>query len=75
MKYTEIERDKLRSQAAISILGSLIETTKHPLIECIAVKEIYSDIAVLYADALINSLEKPGGVHADEILRDLKKKL
>ena len=50
---------ELRAQAAISVLNSLLETTKHSVVESVAIKDIYAEVAVLYADALIEALEKP----------------
>ena len=50
-------KEELRQQAAISILNSLLETTQHSVVESIAIKDVYSHVAVMYADALINALE------------------
>lgn len=48
----------LREQAAISVLNSLLETTEHSIIECIAIRQAYAETAVLYADALIDALKQ-----------------
>lgn len=52
-------KEELRAQAAISVLNSLLETTKHSVIESVAICDLYAEVAVLYADALIKALEKP----------------
>jgi len=65
-----MDKSELRAQAAISILNSLLETTSHSVIECIAIKEIYAKIAVMYADELIKALDTP------EInIKDVEKRL
>ncbi len=65
-----MDKSELRAQAAISILNSLLETTSHSVIECIAIKEIYAKIAVIYADELIKALDEP------EInIKDVEKRL
>ena len=65
-----MDKSELRAQAAISILNSLLETTSHSVIECIAIKEIYAKIAVMYADELIKALDEP------EInIKDVEKRL
>lgn len=65
-----MDKSELRAQAAISILNSLLETTSHSVIECIAIKEIYAKIAVMYADELIKTLDEP------EInIKDVEKRL
>ena len=65
-----MDKSELRAQAAISILNSLLETTTHSVIECIAIKEIYAKVAVMYADELIKALDAP------EInIKDVEKRL
>lgn len=49
-------QEELRQQAAISILNSLLETTQHSVVECIAIKDVYAHVAVMYADSLIDAL-------------------
>jgi hypothetical protein len=66
--------NELRAQIASSVLNSLLETTKHSVIGCLALKDVYADVAVLYADALIKSLEK-NSINEKEVLEKLKEKL
>lgn len=60
-------KEELRQQASISMLSSILETTKHSVIECLA-KDVYAYIAVAYADALVNALDK----EPEEIIEHLK---
>ena len=53
-----MDKLELRQQASISILNSLLETTQHSVLESLAIKDIYAKVAVLYADALVNALDK-----------------
>lgn len=53
-----MDKQELRQQASISILNSLLETTQHSVLESLAIKDIYAKIAVLYADALVDALDK-----------------
>ena len=53
-----MDKFELRQQASISILNSLLETTQHSVLESLAIKDIYAKIAVLYADALVDALDK-----------------
>lgn len=69
-----MSKEELRAQAAISILSGIIETTNHSVIECLAVKDLYADIAVLYADALIAALDKPK-IDSKSILKRIKDKV
>ena len=58
-KYCENSHSlSLREQAAISVLNSLLETTEHSIIECIAIRQAYAETAVLYADALVDALKQ-----------------
>jgi len=49
---------QVRIDAAISILNSLLETTKHSVLEEVAVNEVYAKTAVAYADALVKELKR-----------------
>lgn len=49
---------EIRQQAAISILNSLLETTKHSVVEAVALKDVYAHVAVMYADSLVDALGK-----------------
>lgn len=53
-----MDKLELRQQASISILNSLLETTQHSVLESLAIKDVYAKVAVLYADALVNALDK-----------------
>ena len=53
-----MDKLELRQQASISILNSLLETTQHSVLESLAIKDIYAKVAVLYADALVDALDK-----------------
>jgi len=53
-----MDKQELRQQASISILNSLLETTQHSILESLAIKDIYAKVAVLYADALVDALDK-----------------
>lgn len=53
-----MSKEELRQQAAISVLNSLLETTQHSAIEAIGIKDIYAHIAVIYADSLVDALDK-----------------
>ena len=50
--------EQVRINASISVLNSLLETTKHSVIEEVAVKDVYARVAVAYADNLIKELKK-----------------
>ena len=50
--------EQIRINAAINILGSLIETTGHAIIEEPLIGKTYAKFAVAYADDLINELRK-----------------
>jgi uncharacterized protein YejL (UPF0352 family) len=52
------ELEKLRAQAAISFMAALLENTKHNVIEEPVLAETYSSVAVRYADALIEELNR-----------------
>lgn len=54
----DINWKQVRINAAISILNSLLETTKHSVLEEIAVNEIYAKTAVAYADSLVKELKR-----------------
>lgn len=64
-----MNKEDLRQQAAISVLNSLLETTQHSILESIAIKDIYAYVAVLYADSLVDALDKK----PEEIQNWLKK--
>lgn len=52
--------DQIRIQAAIEVLGSLIDKTEIAVDvggECV-LKDIYAKAAVIYADALVAELQK-----------------
>lgn len=67
-----MDKSELRAQAAISILNSLLETTQHSIIECIAIKDIYAKVAVMYADELIKVLDNPE-INVEEVKKEIKK--
>lgn len=50
--------EQVRINASISVLNSLLETTKHSVIEEVTVKDIYARVAVAYADSLVKELKK-----------------
>jgi len=54
----DINWKQVRIDAAISILNSLLETTKHSILEEVAVNEVYAKTAVTYADALVKELKR-----------------
>lgn len=54
----DINWKRVRIDASISILNSLLETTKHSILEEIAVNEVYAKTAVAYADSLIKELKR-----------------
>ena len=51
-----IDWEQVRVNASISILNSLLETTPHSIIEEGVIKDVYADVAIAYADALIKKL-------------------
>ena len=53
----DINWKQVRVDAAISVLNSLLETTKHAVLE-VAVNEVYAKTAVAYADALVKELKR-----------------
>ena len=53
-----IDWKQVRMNASISILNSLLETTKHSVLEEVAVNEIYAKIAIAYADSLVKELKR-----------------
>ena len=57
-KNENMDKLELRQQASISILNSLLETTQHSVLESLTIKDVYAKVAVLYADALVNALDK-----------------
>ena len=67
-----MDKQELRAQAAISILNSLLETTQHSIIECIAIKDVYTKVAVMYADELIKALDKHE-INIEELKNEIKK--
>lgn len=50
--------EQVRINASISVLNSLLETTQHSMIEEVEVKDIYTRVAVAYADSLVRELRK-----------------
>ena len=50
--------EQIRIDAAINILGALIETTGHAIIEEPLIGKTYAKFAVAYADDLIKELQK-----------------
>ena len=42
------------------------------MIECLAIKDIYAKIAVVYADALVKALDEPS-ISVDELKKECKK--
>ena len=66
-----MDKLELRQQASISILNSLLETTQHSVLESLAIKDIYAKVAVLYADALVNALDK----NSDELEKWCKEEM
>ena len=51
-------KEELIQQASISVLNSLLETTQHSVIMSLEIKDLYAHVAVLYAKALANALDK-----------------
>ena len=54
----EINWEEVRINASISIFNALLETTQHSVIESAAIKDVYAETAVAYADTLIKVLKK-----------------
>ena len=67
------EWNNIRTQAAITCLNALLETTQHSVLECLEVKDIYAKTAVLYADALVKALKELPIDLENKIKQDLKK--
>lgn len=58
---------QVRVDAAISILNSLLETTKHSILEEVAVNEVYAKTAVAYADALVKELKRSEALFEEKL--------
>lgn len=52
----KIDWEQVRINASISILNAILETTKHSVLEELAVNEIFAKAAVEYADKLVQEL-------------------
>lgn len=63
----DINWKQVRINAAISILNSLLETTKHSVLEEIAVNEIYAKTAVAYADSLVKELKRSEALFEEKL--------
>lgn len=62
----DINWKQVRVDAAISILNSLLETTKHAVLE-VAVNEVYAKTAVAYADALVKELKRSEALFEEKL--------
>ena len=62
-----IDWKQVRINASISILNSLLETTKHSVLEEVVVNEIYAKTAVAYADTLIKELKRSEAFFEEEL--------
>lgn len=63
----DINWKQVRVDAAISILNSLLETTKHSILEEVAVNEVYAKTAVAYADALVKELKRSEALFEEKL--------
>lgn len=54
----KIDWEQVRINASISILNAILETTKHSVLEELAVDEIFAKAAVEYADKLVQELNR-----------------
>lgn len=63
----DINWNQVRINASISILNSLLETTKHSVLEEIAVNEIYAKTAVAYADSLVKELKRSEALFEEKL--------
>lgn len=63
----DIDWNQVRINASISILNSLLETTKHSVLEEIAVNEIYAKTAVAYADSLVKELKRSEALFEEKL--------
>lgn len=52
----KIDWEQVRINASISILNAILETTKHSVLEELAIDDIFAKAAVGYADKLIQEL-------------------
>jgi hypothetical protein len=63
----DINWKQVRIDASISILNSLLETTKHSVLEEAAVNEVYAKTAVAYADALVKELKRSEALFEEKL--------
>lgn len=63
----DINWKQVRVNASISILNSLLETTKHSVLEEVAVNEVYAKTAVAYADALVKELKRSEALFEEKL--------
>lgn len=56
-----MDKEQLRASAAISFMSAILENTTHNVLEAPAIADLYAEVAVNYADALIKALDKKKG--------------
>lgn len=47
-----MDKQEFRETASLEILGSLIESSSHPILESLLLKDLYVDLSIHYADLL-----------------------
>lgn len=62
-----INWNQVRIDAAISILNALLETTKHSVLEELAVRDIFAKTAVGYADKLVYELKRSEALFEEKL--------
>lgn len=69
-KPDDINWNQVRIDAAISVLNALLETTKHSVLEELAVNDVFAKAAVGYADKLVYELKR-GEALFEEKLKEI----
>lgn len=62
-----INWNQVRIDAAISALNALLETTKHSVLEELAVKDVFAKTAVGYADTLVYELKRSEALFEEKL--------
>lgn len=62
-----IDWKQVRINAAISVLNALLETTKHSVLEELAVNDIFAKAAVGYADKLVYELKRSEALFEEKL--------
>lgn len=65
-----IDWKQVRINAAISVLNALLETTKHSVMGELAIKDLFAEVAVGYADKLVYELKR-GEALFEEKLKEI----